>query len=75
MASAPEDVLGGGGGLLHGGVDRHLHVPVQKCVCAVQTDHAHVRGRVSYCVPVLGMRQENSLCLLVDFSKTSGHLL
>lgn len=50
VASAPQDVLGGGGRLLHGGFDRHLHVPVQKCVWAVQTDHGHVRGRVSFCV-------------------------
>lgn len=46
MAPSPEDVLGGGCWLLHGGVDSHLHVPVQKCVWAVQTNHGHVRGRV-----------------------------
>lgn len=46
MASAAEEVLGGGGWLLHGGADSHLHVPIQKCVRAVQTDHGHVRGRV-----------------------------
>lgn len=49
MASDPKDVLGGGGRLLHGGVDCHLHVSVQKCVWAVQTDHGHVRRRVSFC--------------------------
>lgn len=49
LASAPEDLLGGGGWLLHGGADRHLYVPVQKCVWAVQADHGHVRGRVSFC--------------------------
>lgn len=42
MAAGAEDVLGGGGRVLHGGVDRHLHVPVQKRVRAVQTDHGHV---------------------------------
>lgn len=47
MAPAPEDLLGGGGGVLHGGADRHLHVPVQKCLRTVQTDHGHVRGGVS----------------------------
>lgn len=47
VASAPENVLGGRGGLLHGGIDCHLHVPVQKCVRAVQTDNGHVRRRVS----------------------------
>lgn len=73
MASGPEDVLGGGGWLLHGGLDSHLHVPVQKCVWAVQTDHGHVGGRVSFCVCAdwpkfvsllsgLRMKQENSLC-------------
>lgn len=50
MAPAPEDVLGGGGRLLHGGAHSHLHVPVQKCVGAVQTDHGHVGGGVSFCV-------------------------
>lgn len=35
VAAAPEDLLGRGGGILHGGFDRHLHVPVQKCVRAV----------------------------------------
>lgn len=50
LASGAEDFLGGGGGLLHGGVDRRLHVPVQKCVWAVDTDHGHVGGRVSFCV-------------------------
>lgn len=49
VASDPKDVLGCGGRLLHGGVDRHLHVSVQKCVRAVQTDHGHVRRRVSFC--------------------------
>lgn len=47
MASAAEEVLGGDGRLLHAGVDSHLHVSVQKCVWAAQTDHGHVRGRVS----------------------------
>lgn len=47
VASAPENVLGRRGGLLHGGIDCHLHVPVQKCVWAVQTDNGHVRRRVS----------------------------
>ena len=32
VASDSEDVLGSGGRLLHGGVDRHLHVPVQERV-------------------------------------------
>lgn len=75
VASSPEDVLGSGGWLLHGGLDSHLHVPVQKCVWAVQTDHGHVRGRVSFCVCTnwpkfvnlflgLRLRQENSLCLI-----------
>lgn len=49
VAEAPENVLGCSGRLLHGGADRHLHVPVQKCVWAVQTDNGHVRGRVSVC--------------------------
>lgn len=48
VAPAPEDLLGGGGGVLHGGADRHLHVPVQKCLRTVQTDHGHVRGGVSW---------------------------
>jgi len=48
VASGAEDVLGGGGRLLHVGVDSHLHVPVQKCVWAVQTDYGHVGGRVSF---------------------------
>lgn len=47
VASGSEDLLGRGGGLLHGGADRHLHVPVQKRVGTVQTDHGHVRGGVS----------------------------
>lgn len=47
MASGPEDVLGCGGGLLDGGADRHLHVPVQECVSSVQTNYGHVGGRVS----------------------------
>lgn len=47
VASAPENLLGRRGGLLHGGVDCHLHVPVQKRVWAVQTDNGHVRRRVS----------------------------
>lgn len=47
MAPAPEDLLGGGGGILHGGADRHLHVPVPKRVGTVQADHGHVRGGVS----------------------------
>lgn len=50
VAPAPEDVLGGGSRILHGGADRHLHVPVQECVESVQTDHGHVRGGVSFCV-------------------------
>lgn len=51
VASAPENILGCSGWLLHGGIDRHLHVPVQKCVWAVQTDNGHVRGRVSVSNP------------------------
>lgn len=47
VASAPENILGCRGGLLHGGIDRHLHVPVQECFWAVQADNGHVRGRVS----------------------------
>lgn len=47
VASRPEDLLGSGGGILHGGADCHLHVPVQKRVGTVQTDHGHVRGGVS----------------------------
>lgn len=47
MATASEDLLGCGGGILHGGADRHLHVPVQKRVGTVQTNHGHVRGGVS----------------------------
>lgn len=55
MASTPEDVLGSGCWLLHGGVDSYLHVPVQKRVWAIQTNHGDVRGRVSliqYCAEV-----------------------
>lgn len=50
LASTPEDILGCGGGLLHGGVDSHLHLPVQKCIWSVHTDHGHVRRGVSSCV-------------------------
>lgn len=48
MAPGPEDVLVGGGRLLHVGANSHLHVPVQKCVRALQTDHGHVGGRVRF---------------------------
>lgn len=47
MASDPQNILGRSGRLLHGGIDRHLHVPVQECFWAVQADNGHVRGRVS----------------------------
>lgn len=53
VAAAPENLLGCRGGLLHGGADRHLHVPVQKCVWALQTDNGHVWGRVSVCKSTL----------------------
>lgn len=49
VASAPEEVLGSCGWLLHGGADSCLHVPVQKRVWAFQTDHGHVRGWVRLC--------------------------
>lgn len=78
VASAPEDVLGGGGRLLHGGVDSHLHVPVQKCVWAVQTDHGHVGGRVGFCfilaylfmILFLVLKIQTLCCLMVNFART-----
>ena len=50
VAEDSEDLLGGGGGLLHVGADRHLHVPVQDRLRAVPGNHGHVRGRVSVCI-------------------------
>ena len=47
VAEDPEDLLGGGGRLLHVCADRHLHVPVQDRLRDAAGHPGHVRGRVS----------------------------